>query len=370
MKSVTETEPHLPTEHLDNYGLPKKLGVKEKNIGPWRLLSCGQRVLMGAEEIAQLSHLIREWRRHFAGGVKKTLIQRHVQHLFHGRDLGAHSILIRADYFWKPQYGVQLCEIEERPAGKAVSAELNAQFRALLMRIFGKVERVFKKPLAFCISGGRMGDSDDITFIEQYRWPGDPETGFHPRNIKVVHGLPSLEELERYVWWVRALRNEEAYFALEPHALSTISQEGDKGYGIPMGLWFPIGANWRSVLPLESGCVLKPRYGSRFEHSIIVQTLSRKPGDTRGKLDSGIHGFSAARKAIESGSVAYWQPFYPPERAPFLGGTNYGLLRRAYFGMDLDIGDYIPLGGLWVAHNTARIHGASNALFGPLQLPS
>jgi hypothetical protein len=362
----------MPTS-LDRFGFPAKLGVKEKSLGPWKFLACGQPIIMRPEEIEQLNDLIYHWRKAFAGGVRRTLIQKyrqkhHQKHL-KKEDLGVHSIVIRADYFWKPQYGVQLCEIEERPAGFAVMCEVNAQFRPRFIRVLGMAEREFEKPLAFCISSDRRHDSDDVAFVEHYRWLGDTETGFHPKNIKIFYGLPSSGELENHIWWVRALRTEESYFDLEPRALSTISQEGDKEYGIPMGLWFKIEANWRSVLPLELGCVLKPRHGSRLECSFIVKTSNHKVGATNDKPSAGIHGLAAARRAIESGVVAYWQPFYPPERVPFLVSPDYGLLRRACFGFNFETGQFEPLGGVWVIHNTARIHGASNALFGPLQLP-
>lgn len=352
-KWITYAKPEL-----DTFNLPIKLGIKRKEIGAWSFLSCGQPIVMEKDEIAQLGEIIRDWKSAFAGGVMRTLIQKR---------FGTHSIKVRIDYFNKQNYGVQVCEVEERPAGIAITCEINTQFRPHLMRLFASTVRAFGKPIAFCVSDARAGDSDDATFLKVYRWPGDSETGFHPRNIKFVQGVPIALEIKNYVWWVRALRNEEAYFDLEPHALSTISQEGDKEYGVPMGLWFKIGSNWRSVLPLERGCVLKPRYGSRFENSLIVQTVNKQFDGARN--NAGIHSFQKAQMAIESGSVVYWQPFYPPERAKFLEQSERHLLRRAYFGFDFDSGEYYPMGGIWIAHDTVRIHGTTNALFGPLQLP-
>lgn len=33
-------------QNFDRFGFPLKLGVKERNIGPWKLLACGQPIVM------------------------------------------------------------------------------------------------------------------------------------------------------------------------------------------------------------------------------------------------------------------------------------------------------------------------------------
>lgn len=354
---------HVPAQDskFDQYGLPKGLGVKKQQIGTWELLTCGQPIHMDHEEIEQSLEILRNWRKCFAGGVRKTLIQ---------KKFGTHSAVVRLDYFRKQRLGVQLCEVEERPAGLFATAMVNRQFRDPLMAIMGGVERAFGKRIAFCVSEGRANDSDDEDFVRLYRWGKGPEGGFEPTNCPLIRGVPDKEMIDKYVWWVRSLRSEEAYYALEPHAISSIAQEGSKEYGVLMGLWFRIPANWPQVIPLEHGVVLKPEVGSRFEEAMIVQMENRSSAAKKGKLDAGVHGFSDAKRAIESGRVAYWQPFYPPEKAPFLDGTSYRVLRRAYYGFDFSKDTYVPMGGMWFAHDTARIHGAKNALCGPLRLPS
>lgn len=348
-----------PTPKVDEYGLPVGLAVKKQAMGIWELLVTGQHLSMANEEIEQCLAIIAAWRKVFAEGVVRTRI---------AREFGAPSAIIRLDYFWKKECGVQLCEVEERPAGMFATAVINRKFRGPLMQALHGVEHAFGKPLAFCVSGQRASDSDDHDFVTQYRWGNGPTGGFEPTNCPHIVGLPSEEMLERYVWWVRSHRTEEEYHPLEEHAVSVISQEGDKSYGVAMGRWFPIDAHWRHVIPFETGCVLKPRYGSRFEHSLIVHTEARRLKDDR--LPFGVHGWKPAIKAITEGRVAYWQPLYPPESHKFLGDSGYRVLRRAYFSFDFESGRYVPMGGAWFAHNSMRIHGADNALAGPLRLPS
>ncbi len=342
---------------FDEYGLPIGLAVKRRQIGVWDFLTSGQPVHMTGGELESLSSVIAHWRESFAGGVKKTLIQRR---------FGAHSAIIRLDYFWKDRLGVQLCEVEERPAGLYATSLVNNQFREPLIRILRGIEHAFGKKLAFCVSGGRGNDSDDQDLVRLFSW--GKQGGFTPKDIPYFNGIPSIEDAERYVWWVRALRSEKQYFDLEPYAVTTISQEGDKEYGLRMGKWFEIGADWRQVLPLEAGVVLKPRSGSRFEHSLIIQMKGRSALARKEGLDGGMHGEKDARTAIESGSVVYWQPFYPPEEPKFLGDSGYRMMRRAYFGFDFESDKYVPMGGMWFAHNSSRIHGAKDALAGPLRL--
>jgi hypothetical protein len=350
----------IPNSKFDQYGLPKGLCVKRQKIGIWDMLTCGQPIVMTHNEVEQSLESLRHCRKTFAGGMKKTLIQK----LF-----GVHSAYFRIDYFNPENLGVQVCEVEERPAGIYVTSVLNRRFREPLTKLFTGIERAFGKPLAFCVSEGRANDSDDADFVRHFRWGKGMEGGFEPVNCPLIYGVPPDEMIKKYVWWVRALRSEEAYYALEPHAITTISQEGNKEYGVHMGLWFPIPSNWKRILPLQTGVVLKPGEGSRFEHSLIIRMNDLRTSAKKHRRNAGVHGLRDAERAIESGTVKYWQPYYPPEQPKMLAGTSYRLLRRAYYGFDFEKDDFFPMGGLWAAHNTDRIHGTSNTLFGPLFLP-
>jgi hypothetical protein len=297
---------------------------------------------MNAYEHDRLLRRLHEWQEIFPQYPKNMAEEKY----------GVPSVLVRVDYFCSKEFGPRLCEIEERPAGIYVASCLNRQFRHNVRMFFEAVVTDLGKPLAVVISEERKGTSDDEEWAKS----------LHGNPIRVFHGLPDESYHNDYVWWVRSRRSEEAYYALRENSLSTIALEGNKEYGVKMGLWHPI--NHISDIPFDSGCVLKPKAGSRFETIIITKTDTELRGtDTLKK----------AKDAIKEGKVAYWQQFFSPERPRSLNPNgrlrDIYMLRRVFFGFDPISREFKCLGGLWMANPTVRIHGGKETLCGPIYPP-
>lgn len=310
--------------------------------GPWPVMASRNAIEMNAYEHERLVRRLSEWREIFPQ-YPKNLAQEKYR---------VPSVLVRVDYFCSEQFGPRLCEIEERPAGLFVTASINNKFRVLLKKSLNAITSDIGKPLAIVISEERKGTSDDEEFAK----------AIFDQPVPVFHGMPDLATAEGYALWVRSRRHEEAYYDLRPHALSTIALEGNKEYGVAMGLWHPI--NHISDIPFESGCVLKPRAGSRFETIIITKTdMELRGTDTLKK----------AKDAIKEGRVAYWQQFFWPERPKMLNPNgrerDIYMLRRVFFAFDPMKGEYTCLGGLWMANPTVRIHGGPETLCGAIYPP-
>jgi hypothetical protein len=310
--------------------------------GPWSVLVSRNTIEMNAYEHERLLRRLHEWREIFPK-YPKNLAQEAYR---------VPSVLVRVDYFCSEQFGPRLCEIEERPAGIFVTAEINRRFRGLLRESFDAISADLGKPLAIVISEGRKGTSDDEEWANVLL----------KKPVPVFHGLPDPALHDNYLWWVRSRRHEEAYYPLREHALSTIALEGNKEYGVTMGLWHPI--NHISDIPFDSGCVLKPKAGSRFETIIITKT------------DTELRGTDTLRKAkdaIKEGKVAYWQQFFWPERPKMLNPNirehDIYMLRRVFFALDPSSREFTCLGGLWMANPTVRIHGGPESLCGPIYPP-
>ncbi len=320
-----------------------KLKAETFTLGAWTLTKVNQPLLMDRVEQVELSERLSEWVAVFPK-TPANLTQ---------QEEGVPSALVRFDYTYTPRLriGPQIYEIEERPAGMGIAAVLNGKFRDGFVRSVEFWQKRFKKELAVCISDERAGTSDDefwaATLLRQ--------------PIRVCKGVPPPEDLCRYIWWPRTSRHESAYYGLTPHSLSTNELEGDKSYGVSMGLWHHIGRP--SDISFRGGCALKPKAGSRFENIQLVG-----PGAQHAK---GCISIQRALREIGEGKFAYWQPYHEPERTaqhPWLL-PDYHLIRRVYFAYSApSVGAprYLCLGGCWMATPTARVHGTTETLTGPI----
>jgi len=162
---------------------------------------------------------------------------------------------------------------------------------------------------------------------------------------------------ETHLWLVRSLRSESKYYSLSPYSLSTIEFEGDKSYGVNMGLWKVIES--ADAIDWSIPFVVKPDSGCRCENVHLF-----KPGQSN-------HGFSTRSKitkAIEQKEVKYIQPYFATEKHQFLP-EGYQLIRRCYAVYSVEQQKYQIIGGIWEARPKChKIHGASDAVCGPLVL--
>lgn len=348
-------------ERQEKLETPAMLGnnswVKSLHVGPWNCYGSNHALMMSEAEVNDLLGRYAGWAANFARDKRHMVPQNLAEQRF-----GLPSMLVRVDYVWDPLLRVcRIFEFDDRPAGIGVTQHINKVARDGFERIFASWQRVFGKKLAVCISEDRMGTNDDPVWAAH----------LSERSFYVHHGMPPELLRERYIWWPRVSRHESMYYPLTSNSLSTIELEGDKSYGVAMGMWHEIRNP--ADIPLHQGCVLKPKAGSRFEETVLVKAKSERNR-------AGYISPTKALEIIHKGKVHYWQPLYPPEGADVHRWLpeNYSLMRRAYIAAiqipaSADGGQGTDgiccIGGTWLAGPGDRLHGASNSISGPLMVP-
>ena len=294
-------------------------------LGGWVFNVCGVDLQMPSDVLNEIEgNILPRWREVWPREEKTLALT----------EFGVPSVLVRIDAALDGKLGI--FEIEERPAGIGISCLVNSEFKCRFQKWLGSYEW----NLAVVISHRRTTHDDGI-WTREFGIPLFKEDG--PPKIQGDYSL-----------LVRAEPDEKEYWSLESRALFPIRLKGWKGYGIELGLWEPIPEDL-DRLPWEEGFVIKPHQGSKMK-GIFLWHPDKLPGtSTRKKI----------KEAILSGQAVYWQRWIAPESHDFLP-PGYFLIRRIYFGFDPHKKRWDYLGGLWNARPNLRVHGASDAIFGPL----
>ncbi len=330
--------------------LIKRLDARIENVGFDSFL-CRHPLTIGHDEASRLESALCDWTSAFPSSPQNLM----------RKTLGVPSPIVRIDYVMHDDGGEAvpfIYEVDDRPAGWATAALLNQRCGNMMAECLQSVERHLGRSLAFCISGKRINTCDDQIFYENHMRPrmGD-------RLLQI--GMPDERTRDQHIWFVRSEDDEPEYSDLAPYAISTIYPlEGDKSYGIGMGLWQEIPDDIND-LPWDSKFVLKPARGSRFCVSIFGsgETAKRAGCDTRSKAERG----------IREQQFKYWQCFVHHESHDFLtppadtppSRRTYSLLRRVTFVYDIAKRSYACAGGIWCAVPGVRGHGRPDAIFGP-----
>lgn len=273
--------------------------------------------------------LIVPWEKHFPR--EDTWVQ---------KELGKPSLLVRLDMVKRPDGSYGFYEVEERPMGIGIASLISHEFQTRARDMF-IAWRGFYRPIAFVVSESRCGKCDDLVLKETL-------------GLTVITGMPKRNGNTLY--FVRAEPDEVEFHALSEHSVSTISTEGDKSYGVPLGLWKPIPQN-HDALPWTDGFALKPRQGSKMKHVYLWHPSRVKGIESKNKI----------KRVIDEGKVAYYQEWLPPERYSLFQEDHF-LVRRVYWGWDPRSTRWQCLGGLWNSRPNHRIHGATDSVFGEIVL--
>ena len=306
-------------------------GVISKTFGAWELNFHSQDLAVSDYESNTLLELLNKWTKVFP--LKpETLCQ---------KEFGVPSVLTRFDYV---MIDGKVCvyEIEDRPAFMCIGALVNEQFRQKLTSCFQEIRQHFNAPIYMLVAPSRFKNSDDLLH-DSFKIP-------------IFDGVYTDPELVKDgIVFVRSDREESAYYKYEHKSLSTISQEGWKGYGVPMGLWSNIT---EANVDYTKAFVLKPDFGCRSSNVFLF-----KP-KTKGLNNAGLSTITAIQNAIIQKKVQYIQPYYEPEKVSFLP-DNYSLIRRVYFGYS-PTGGYQCLGGVYMSRPCLKVHGASDTITGSM----
>lgn len=246
------------------------------------------------------------------------------------RSYGVPSVIVRFDCVIRGE-SRGIYELEERPAGGGLSKKINGVFA-------NKLHRLQSDWLACGIDPGYV-ISHRREVLDDHLW------------------LPPATD--EHLIWPRVDHHESDYYHLQDRSLSVIATKGLKSYGIEMGLWKLVidGEN----LPWHEPFVLKPLRGSKCSQ-VFVWWPDKKTAP------EGAHTKSKITDALKIAGKMYLQEYIPAMSHPGLPG--YGVFLRFFWGLNTLTGQYVPLGGMWMGrpgkYGHARLHGASDALSGPV----
>jgi hypothetical protein len=253
------------------------------------------------------------------------------------RVCGVPSLLVRLDMTVCPNEGVHMFEIEERPGGLAVDAIVNSDFKDRMRALLQEWKVAFGSSLEVVASPQR---TEDLELYESEL--GIPVSVGKPRKgntLVIVRAEP-----------------DEGFGEYRDRSISPISTKGDKGYGLPMGLWSRV--NETTELPWDEGFALKASVGSKMRGVWLYNNNYRAGAITQDE----------ARAFIRKKRAHFIQEWIEPENQAthsFLP-EGYLLARRVFFGYSPNAQRFVCIGGFWNARPNIRIHGASDVIVGPV----
>jgi hypothetical protein len=317
--------PEVPPQSLETFNL---------QVGPLVVHSTRASIDVTPAEIADLRERLPRWAKAYP----------RLEETFAWGTLRVPTVIARFDYSVNQQSGmVNVYEIEDRPFGLALTAQLVPTFAARTRAVIAGLTTVTGRPVGVYVAPDRVANTDDMVLAD---------SGIFDHVVDDVAAAPSDTLL-----WVRAERTDESVRHLAHRSISTIASEGSKAYGLEMGMWERASA---ASINFEQPFVLKPHAGCRCQGVEIWHPSAPK----------GIGGFSTRTRimrAIESGTAAYVQPFYEPEACPYIPGA--WMIRRLFFGFNAYTSQWSVLGGMWIGRKNAKLHGSMDSVTGPLALP-
>jgi hypothetical protein len=250
---------------------------------------------------------------------------------------------------YKPQ-AMGVFEIDNRPGGFGTTKIINDQFGMLLAWV------------------ASTWPDFPVVLSPIEKWHDD---GLWRRTV-------SLEEAERMdgPLLVRAEPFEREFLRLESRSVSNVRYEGCKAYGVPMGYWEKRYPSDVSRFDFNTNFVLKPLVGY-WGQQVYIYTKEKLNGRTtrdgiRKLFDPKDPKFS---EGFQEGF--YLQKFILPMH-PSLeqfgeidekGKPIYNhMMYRITCVFNVATEKWQLVGGLWVARPAMKLHGARDAIFGPLVL--
>ena len=152
--------------------------------------------------------------------------------------------------------------------------------------------------------------------------------------------------------------------ALISRSIIPVYFHNNKSYGEQFGWWKRV--DWdregvRGELPWDTAFVLKPIWGWTTKGVMLWTPGSRRGSSTRTQI----------LKTFEAFGSMYLQPYRAPMHME-IDGRLYNIMLRPFFAYDPTAKKWSPWGGVWTGrpHPAFRLHGASDAITGPLYIES
>lgn len=302
------------------YREPFPPGTEEVKIGPWVVHNLKVKRILPEVIQSQAIDLVKRWVEVFPQ--EETWIQ---------KNFGIPSLLVRIDGVDKDG-NLGVYEVEERPAGVGHSVLINPQFKSNL-------EKVRKSWPEFDVVVSPLRDkADDALWSNAL----DYESARGSQRLIMVRAEPE----------------EEQFRIFQERSVSTIASEGDKSYGVALGLWSFV--NDPEQFPKRQSFVLKPLQSSKARNMAFYDIKSHpSPGNMKMKNVRKV-----LEEQVEKRGGMYLQELIPPMDS---GIENHPLMiYRFFLGFDFSRKQWISLGGSYFLRNNLKIHGHSDALSGPL----
>jgi len=296
----------------------------KKNVGRWEI-QVGPRRVIRRDLIEELERFLsQEW--------KQAMLEEVSQPWWSVKHLGAPSPIVRVDMAPVTELGAVkdfIYEVEVRPAGIGLILSLASE----------RVEQ-WKKVLCQCqgLISIQSSIQDDKLMAEILEIP------FFFEEIPKKLGGP---------YWIRSDARTGEITTLESVSLVPIQSDGDKTYLAKLGMAEMLK---KERLDWSLPFAVKPLVGSRMERVEIYapKFLRAKGGSTKSRILRTI-----------SGEAPYIiQKFISPQREE-MNSRNGWTIWRLFFGWKRR---YEFLGGLWNWRPTLRVHGASDAIFGVIEM--
>lgn len=286
--------------------------IETVRIGQWDVNFCRREIVFPAIAVTQALQFLESWKDCFVS--EQTWVRKHHK---------VPSLFVRFDCIVRDGQLI-VYEIEERPAGLGISSRANPDFAAALLSVANRWPQFSVK-----VSPLRRA-TDDHLWQEAIGWP--------------QNGTSELV-------LVRAEPEETEFHSLEPNSVSSLKGKGNKSYGERMGLWKRVAIT--ADLPWDRCFVLKPLCGSKLRDLEIWDPKKRPGSSIRDKVEASL----CRNKEM------FYQEFFDPMET---GIAKFPwMIFRVFFAFDPVTGSWQCLGGNWNARHNLRIHGASDAIFGP-----
>lgn len=305
------------TYYLERKGMASRITTLK-----WKFEQSLKQEVLPRKAVEQADNFLKQWIKVFPK--EKTWVQKNYK---------IPSFIVRFDCIFQNDL-LLVYEIEERPAGIGIASCLNRDFESKLCFLKKKWPE-FKS-----VVSSKRKESDDFLWIP----------------------LIEIEEAkkENCLLLIRAEPEENNFHIFQNRSISSLINKGDKSYGEKMNFWKMVDCHDFDKLPWEQGFCLKPKQGSKCRG---VHVWNPKLKNKR----VGVSTKSQIKKALNYYQEMYVQKYISPLIEPWHGRNLYKTY-RIYFGYNPIIKKFECLEGIWLARPNLRIHGASDAVIGPIKI--
>ena len=277
-----------------------------------------------AKATEQLLDILRRWQNVFP--YEATRIQ---------KECGVPSLFVRFDCVVSADGNVQIYEIQEGPAWMGYTGLANPTFSGIRDNIAAEW------PGIKLLRDEGMQDKDDDLWLPK----SSIEEALSDNNPLIVRD------------WLPPSLSANQMSAITGKSLRPVVKHNDKNYGLYFGWWRLVTREDVDQLPWDSSFVLKPQYGFWSKGIVFWKPHERDGRSTKTQI----------LQALEEQRVMCLQPLIEPLSME-MDGVPYNIIYRPYFGYSKKTNGWVPMHGVWTGRPapTLRIHGASDAISGPL----